>query len=59
MLGRIERQKEIRATEDERIRQHHRLNRHQSRQNQEMVKDRAAWHAADHGDAKSPTQLRD
>jgi len=26
---------------------------------QEIVKDREAWHAADHGDAKSPTQLRD
>ena len=26
---------------------------------QEIVKDREAWHAADHGDAKSQTQLRD
>ena len=40
-------------TEDDMVGQHHRLNGHEFEQLQEMVKDREAWLAADHGVAKS------
>ena len=38
---------------------HHRLNRHESEQTQETVKDREAWSAVVHGVAKSQTRLSD
>ena len=44
-------------TEDEVVGWHH-LNMSLSKL-QEMVKDREAWRVADHGVAKSQTQLRD
>jgi len=53
--GKDWRQKEKRAAEDEMIREHHWLNRHESEQTK--VKDREAWCAVIHGITKSPTQM--
>ena len=44
-------------TEDELVGWRHWLNEHEFEQTPEMVKDREAWHAADHGVADSQTQL--
>ena len=41
------------------MRWHHRLNRHESEQTLEIVKDREAWGAAIHGITKNQTQLSD
>ena len=38
---------------------HHRLNGHEFKQLQEILKDREAWSAAFHGVAKNWTQLSD
>ena len=53
--GKDWRQKEKGAAEDEMIREHHWLNRHESEQTK--VKDREAWCAVIHGITKSPTQM--
>ena len=50
--------KEKRATEDERIGWHHRLNGREFEQTLEKVKDSRAWRAAVSGDAESRA-LRD
>ena len=47
------RQEEKMMTEDEMVEWYHWLNRHEFEQAQELVMDREAWHAADHGVAKS------
>ena len=50
-------QEEKGTTEDETVRWHHGLNRHEFGGLWELVMDREAWHAAVHGVAKSQTQL--
>ena len=45
--------------EDEMVREHRGLNRHESEQTPETVKEREAWHAAVHGVAKSHILLSD
>ena len=47
------------VTEDEMVGWHHRLNGHELSKLQEIVKDREAWHSADHGNAESQTWLSD
>ena len=42
-------------TEDEMVEWHHGLNRYESEQTREMVKDRETWHTAVHGVTKSQT----
>ena len=49
---------EKRMTEDEMVRWHHWLNRHELKQAPEMVKDREACHASVYGVAKSLTWLK-
>ena len=56
MLGR---QEEKGTTEDETVRWHHGLNRHEFGGLWELVMDREAWHAAVHEVVKSWTRLRD
>ena len=46
-------------TEDEMVGWHHQLNRHESEQLWEIVRDREVRHAAIHGVAKSRTRLSD
>ena len=52
MLGKV-RQEETGTTEDEMVGWHHRLNGHGLSGLQELVMDREAWRAADHGVTKS------
>ena len=52
-------QEEKRATEDEMVGWHHRLDGHESEQLQELVMDREAWRPTVHGIAKSWTWLID
>ena len=53
------RQEEKGTTEDEMAGWHHRLMDMSLSELQEMVMDRAAWHAVIHGVAQSGTQLSD
>ena len=53
MLGKIGRQEEKGATEDEMVGWHHQFNGHTFEQTPGMVKDREAWHAAVHGVTES------
>ena len=52
-------QEEKGMTEDEMVGWHHQLNRHESEQLWEIVRDREVRHAAIHGVAKSRTRLSD
>ena len=52
-------QEEKGTTEDEMAGWHHRLDGHEFNELRELVMDREAWRAANHGVAKSRTQLRD
>ena len=56
MLGKIEGRRR-RRLQDEMVGWHHQLNGHEFEQ--EMVKDREAWHAAVHGVAMNQTLLSD
>ena len=53
--GKNWRQEEKGMTEDEMVEWHHGLNRYESEQTREMVKDRETWHTAVHGVTKSQT----
>ena len=53
------REEEKRATEDEMVGWHHRLNGHEFEQTLEIVRDRKAWCVPIHGVTKSGTQLSD
>ena len=54
MLGKIE-DRISRATEDEMVGWHHRLDRHEFEQTSGDSEDRETWHAAVHGVTKHPT----
>ena len=46
-------------TEDEMVGWHHQLSGHEFEEIWELLMDREAWHAVDHGVAKSRTQVSD
>ena len=55
--GKDRRQKEKEVTEDEMVGWHRWLNDHELSKLREIMKDREAWHAANHGVTKSQTRL--